>query len=825
MYNISITENIDFGNIFLNDVREIQVSVVNVGKQRQTFAQIKCIEPPGLEINLGPDLKTVYQSSTQSVDMLFSKGKVLCPSMVLSPGDCKLVPIKFQPKHLGKICVSVEFCFYGFTISRTINASVVSSNNQTVITNTNTNLQQPWKKPVAPTKSFFGKKLNTDVKKLPVFLPNKLGQYPVPTNLRECMSSSRDVELLIPELIELLNVSNYKKKFSTLLHIEEIQQEQEMRKFDLRNAILRRHGEYLSLEVPGLAEGRPSLLNGDTVIASYSHEDSSSSSTKFEGFIHEVHAERILLKFNQNFHNGYEDDRLNVEFHFNRTGIRREQQSIEYASQLFEVMFPTEVRPKDPLLQLKNNRITPFNMQLNERQITAVSRIVMGCGRPMPYVLFGPPGTGKTVTVVESILQIFMYIKNSRVLICAPSNSAADLITERLHNSSLVQQSDMIRINAFKRSKNKKQGIPEAILLYCSKEEDDTVTLCSRRIVITTCNKAASLYDKSLKVGHFTHVVVDEAGQATEPECLIPLGFVAGCNNAQIVLAGDPFQLGAVLRSDVAGDFGLKVSLLERLMNNKLYARNERLYADCGNYNPLTVTKLVKNYRSHPDLLKVSSTMFYNAELIPCADKELVNLCIGNVDLLPNPSSPFVFHGLRSEDQREGNSPSWFNQMEAQQVLKYVQTLLKTFSGQTDIDDIGVITPYRKQVDKIRLLLEKFGLGNIKVGSVEEFQGQERMFIIISTVRSNESLVNSDRYHNIGFLSNPKRFNVSITRAQAFLVIIGNPVALCHDPHWCAMLQYAVMTGSYTGCDLPLDSDVMKENFKKAINLLGKPLE
>lgn len=827
-HDIVVSENLDFGTILLHETHNLEITVTNNGKQRQTFVGIRNIEIVGLTINLGPNLKDIRRNLTdskqkglKSVEDVFTKGKLLCPSMFLTTGQSKLVPIKFTPEYLGKISINIEFCFDGFDISRIITACVVDRLQDVIMKDS-----QPFQK---PNRTFFGQKLATSfadrsvvpgqrpVRQRKVFLPNKLARYPIPSNLKDCiLNANGDIELLIPEIAQPLHASNYKKKLSSLVYIEEIQQEIEMREFDMSCVLLRKHGEYLSLDVPGLAEGRPSLLLGDRVIVSY--HDKGTDSPTYEGYVHEIHADKILLKFNESFHNEYRNDDLDVEFYFNRTSVRREHQSIDHALQMFDIVFPTTVVSKSPLVNLKGGKIEPFNKLLNERQTMAVSRIVTGCGRPVPYILFGPPGTGKTVTVVESILQIFTHIKHSRILVCAPSNSAADLITERLHNSQLLKKSNMIRINAFQRSK---VGMPEVIEQYCSKEADDMKLISRHRIVIMTCNMSGFLYSLDLKIGHFTHVFVDEAGQATEPQCLIPVGFVAGCEEAQIVLAGDPFQLGPVLRSDIGQEYGLSMSFLERLTLSKLYQRNEELYGDCGCYDPLVVTKLINNYRSHPKLLKLSSSMFYNRELVPCAAPNMVNICI-NSNFLPSPDVPFIFHGLRSEDQREGNSPSWFNAMEAVQVLKYVQLILKTYAGKVDVDDIGIITPYRKQVEKIRVLLERFKLSDIKVGSVEEFQGQERLFIIISTVRSNETFVDFDTFHNIGFLSNPKRFNVAITRAQALLVIVGNPVVLCHDPYWCAMLQYAVMTGSYTGSDLPpLNSEVIQDNFKKAMLLLG----
>ena len=109
----------------------------------------------------------------------------------------------------------------------------------------------------------------------------------------------------------------------------------------------------------------------------------------------------------------------------------------------------------------------------------------------------------------------------------------------------------------------------------------------------------------------------------------------------------------------------------------------------------------------------------------------------------------------------------------------------------------------RKQVDKIRGFIKANDLCNFKVGSVEEFQGQERDVIIVSTVRSNESYIGDDVAQHLGFLRSPKRFNVTVTRAKSLLIVIGNPHLLAHDEHWGPFLKHCVQRGSYTGCDLP----------------------
>uniref|UniRef100_A0A8B9WCU6 Mov10 like RISC complex RNA helicase 1 n=1 Tax=Bos mutus grunniens TaxID=30521 RepID=A0A8B9WCU6_BOSMU len=354
----------------------------------------------------------------------------------------------------------------------------------------------------------------------------------------------------------------------------------------------------------------------------------------------------------------------------------------------------------------------------------------------------------------------------------------------------------MVRVNATCRFE---ETITEAIRPYCRDGED--VWKASRfRVLITTCSSAGLFYQIGLRVGHFTHVFVDEAGQASEPECLIPLGLVSDVSG-QIVLAGDPMQLGPVIKSRLAMAYGLNVSMLERLMSRPAYLRDEDAFGACGAYNPLLVTKLVKNYRSHSALLALPSRLFYHRELEVCADPTVVASLLG-WEKLPRKGFPLIFHGVRGNEAREGRSPSWFNPAEAVQVMRYCCLLARSVSSQVSARDIGVITPYRKQVEKIKILLRNVDLMDIKVGSVEEFQGQEYLVIIISTVRSNEDRFEDDRYF-LGFLSNSKRFNVAITRPKALLIVLGNPHVLVRDPCFGALLEYSITNGVYTGCDLP----------------------
>jgi putative helicase MOV10L1 len=150
--------------------------------------------------------------------------------------------------------------------------------------------------------------------------------------------------------------------------------------------------------------------------------------------------------------------------------------------------------------------------------------------------------------------------------------------------------------------------------------------------------------------------------------------------------------------SDVAAKCGLSLSLLERLMSLPLYSRNETKFPD-EKYNPIVLTKLVKNYRAHPTLLKLPSKLFYDDELESAAAEEDTNLC-HSLDFLKGKGVPLLFHGIQGKSARDPDSPSWFNAAEVIEVVNYVRKL-RAYGLSND--EIGIITPYRKQVG------QKFG--------------------------------------------------------------------------------------------------------------------
>ena len=143
-------------------------------------------------------------------------------------------------------------------------------------------------------------------------------------------------------------------------------------------------------------------------------------------------------------------------------------------------------------------------------------------------------------------------------------------------------------------------------------------------------------------------------------------------------------------------------------------------------------------------------------------------------------SVPFILNGTSSSELRVDKSPSMFNPVEAVSVVQYVTKLTATGVAE---DDIGVISPYNGQVGKIKESLQTPGFSSVSVGTVEKFQGREKMVIIISTVRTHPSSFLPDGMYMWGFLDNPRRFNVATTMSRALLIVIGNPFILKQVHH------------------------------------------
>ena len=600
------------------------------------------------------------------------------------------------------------------------------------------------------------------------------------------------------------------KLMKLLLYLEELQHEIDVQQYNLEGVRLRsphKGREFFYLKVPGLAENRPSVMRGDTihVVASWM------PGKVWEGCVHRLEREDLLLKFRSDFHHDWRDGPVDVSFCIRRSSFIFMQNALSRAG-AGQQLHPAVLMGGHNWQQAPHITAEPhYTEPLNNEQKKAIKSILLAEHAPLPFLIYGPPGTGKTKTLTEAAHQIFKLDPNSRILLVAPSNSAADLLAIRMLEKG-CPPSTLFRINAFSRPLDDIPGVLSGVSNESSDASGyampDLRTIKSKRIVAVTCLMAAKLYAHGC-TNFFTHVLIDEAGHAEEPLTLCITGLLSDSSQrCRLVMAGDPKQLGPVILSPLAQKHGLAVSTFERLIESTPpYARVRDAQGHAiGPLDERYICKLLVNYRSHPSILKVPNAAFYDNELICGAsvqERESL-LCFKGISRHLRKSHgkgslPIIFHSVVGRDEREERSPSWFNIDEAKIVNQYCSFLIdEKYPGyRPGPIDIGIISPYRKQVEKIRTLVRPRFSNEVKVGSVEEFQGQERMAIIVSTVRSSHEHLGHDEKFRLGFLRNPKRFNVAITRAKGMLIVVGNPEVLRHDPNWLRFMRFVYKEGGW----------------------------
>jgi len=435
---------------------------------------------------------------------------------------------------------------------------------------------------------------------------------------------------------------------------------------------------------------------------------------------------------------------------------------------------------------------------LNSSQDKAVNHVLASKD---VAIIHGPPGTGKTTTMVEAIYETLH--RENQVLVCAQSNTAVDWIAEKLVDRGIpvLRIGNPTRVNdkmlsfTYERRFESHPDYPElwsirktirqiqTNMRKKSREERDTIRnrLSKLKLRISelefeidrdlfddarviACTLVGSA-NKVMTNRHFTSLFIDEAAQALEPACWIAIS-----KADRVILAGDHHQLPPTIKCIEAARGGLDHTLMQKVSANK----------------PETVSLLAMQYRMHDQIMRFSSRWFYHNKLESAP--EVKNRGILEYD------TPIVWvdtSDLDFTEEVKADTMSRINIQEAELLVSHLQSYIEKITKERVLEesiDFGLISPYKAQVYYIRRLIKQNAFFKpfrklITVHTVDGFQGQERDVIMISLVRANEN-------GQIGFLNDLRRMNVAITRARMKLIILGDSKTLIKHPFYRELYKY-----------------------------------
>ena len=439
---------------------------------------------------------------------------------------------------------------------------------------------------------------------------------------------------------------------------------------------------------------------------------------------------------------------------------------------------------------------------LNQTQSDAVNMVLRAKD---VAIVHGPPGTGKTTTLVEAIRETLM--RENQVLVCAQSNMAVDWISEKLvdRGINVLRIGNPTKVNDKMLSftyERRFEAHPDYTQLWAirkairelrshrkrgdEKFHQKLESLKSRateleirinndlfgeaRVIASTLVGSAN----RLLDGHkFGTLFIDEAAQALEAACWIPMRRVS-----RVVLAGDHCQLPPTVKSIAALKAGLGTTLMERIVE----------------MHPEAVTLLKIQYRMNDDIMQFSSNYFYGGQVESAPEVKYRSILDLDTPMTWIDTSQLELpadSNVSFKEEFVGESFGRINKAEAEVTLLALQHYFNQIGKQRLLDeriDVGIISPYRAQVQYLRRLLMKGEFfkpfrRHISVNTVDGFQGQERDIIVISMVRSNDD-------GQIGFLRDLRRMNVAITRARMKLIILGDVPTLTRHPFYRQLWQY-----------------------------------
>ncbi len=440
---------------------------------------------------------------------------------------------------------------------------------------------------------------------------------------------------------------------------------------------------------------------------------------------------------------------------------------------------------------------------LNESQNNAIIKIDSAqdiC------IIHGPPGTGKTTTLAKAIEHTL--IKENQVLFTAPSNTAVDNMVSnlldkginvlRLGNPARVNEKNIkatfdakienhlmyselqkmykeankLRNQAFKykrnfdreQRENRKALVTESkALLNDARRIEKIIENDIIENAQVICSTFVGASDEILRKIYFSTLFIDEAGQSLEPACWIAIK-----KADRIILAGDHRQLPPTIKSEKAIKSGLGITLFEKSIENQ----------------PNSSVLLDIQYRMNENIMNFSNSEFYDNQL-KAHDSVKNHLLFEN-------DSPFLFidtAGCGFYEEINKQSKSFYNSEEIKILINHLTNLKNQIKENISV---GIISPYKEQVNELRRVLNKsdFENMNISIDTVDGFQGQERDIIYISLVRSND---NSD----IGFLKDTRRMNVAMTRAKKKLLIVGDSATISENDFYSRFIEYSELISGY----------------------------
>lgn len=571
-------------------------------------------------------------------------------------------------------------------------------------------------------------------------------------------------------------------------------------------------GERLIIEIERTTHlDQPHVFQSGKVVSVFSNAGNTPERDHAGGVINYVRDNTMVITMNADELPDWIDDRLlGVDVMFDEMTYREMEAAMKL---VLSAEGDRSAELRDILLGIHPARFQDQQIQaiagLNDSQERALQKVLSA--RDVG-IIHGPPGTGKTTTLVHAIKHAVSDEK--QVLVCAPSNAAVDLLADKLseqglrvlrigHPARVTEQSlsktldariaahthykelkelrkkiGHVRDQAFKykrrfgyaEKEQRRLLLQEAKLL---KADADVLEfyiindLLQNSDVITSTLVGSS--HPLLRGKKYKSVFIDEAAQALEPACWIPI-----LRAGRVIFAGDHCQLPPTVKSAEAARRGLSQTLFEK----------------CIERQPKTAVMLQVQYRMHEDIMRFSSRYFYKDELIA---HESVK-----ARTLPGHEKPVEFidtAGCGYTEAQDAETLSRYNDEEGQLLIQQVEKLIAQQSKESWTYSIGIITPYSAQVERLKKLAEASEIfGSIKplitINTVDAFQGQERDIIAISLVRSNDK-------GEVGFLSDIRRVNVALTRAKMKLIIIGDSATLSTHPFYMELLEYVQQKGFY----------------------------